>query len=104
MDLGSLNLFIKYLRNPLRFFGKVGIWFFVAGAAGCGWVAYRMLINRVPLIDLNVLVTVIFLLLVAGFQFVFLGLVASLIVKTGDRRGGTLASLEVFAGHRSDPS
>jgi hypothetical protein len=44
----------------------------------------------------NVLITVIFLLTVAGFQFLFFGMVASLIVRTGQRRGITLAPETVY--------
>lgn len=101
MDLISLNLFINHLTNPLRFFGKIGVWFFLLGGAGIAYAAYRMLADRVPFIDMNVMITAVFLFLVAGFQFVFLGLVAGLIVKTGDRRGGALAPLEVYSGQKS---
>ena len=92
MDLTSLNIFLKYLRNPLRFFGKIGIGFLFLGFLVACWIAYRMGIHRFPLIDLNILVTLVFLLWVAGFQILFLGLVASLIVKTGTRFGFTMAS------------
>lgn len=90
MDLSSLNLFLKYLRNPLRFFGRVGVWFHFLGLLVALWVGYRMVIDHTPLVALNVLVTLVFLLWVVGFQFLFIGLVASLIVRTGERRGITL--------------
>ena len=92
MDLSSLKLFLKYLRSPLRFFGKVGVWFFFLGSLAACWVVHQMFIEKTPLLDLNVLVTLVFLLWVAGFQFVFLGLVASLIVRTGERWGGYLST------------
>jgi glycosyltransferase involved in cell wall biosynthesis len=91
MDLFSLNLLLKYLRNPLRFFGKLGGLFLILGVVLAGWVGYRMIVTRAPLGEFNVLITMVFLLAVAGFQFLFYGLVASLIVKTGQRRGITLA-------------
>ena len=90
MDLSSLNLFLKYLRNPLRFFGKIGVGFHFLGLLAACWVGYCMFVDKVSLIDLNVLVTLVFLLWVVGFQFLFIGLVASLIVRTGERRGVTL--------------
>ena len=93
MDLSSLKLFLKYLKNPLRFFGRTGVWFFVVGILAALWVAYQMVFEKVSLSDLNVMVTLVFLLSVAGFQFLFLGLVASLIVKTGERRGGYLSTV-----------
>ena len=86
MDLSSLNLFIKYLRNPFRFFGKIGVWFFIMGLLELIWIGYYLFIKHTSLTDLNVLVTLFFLLWVAGFQFIFMGLVASLIVKTGNRK------------------
>jgi hypothetical protein len=90
MDLSSLNLFIKYLRNPLRFFGKVGFWFLLFGFICIGWVGYRLGVDHLPWSEMNVLITLVFLLLVAGFQFFFLGLVARLIVGTGERKGKTM--------------
>ncbi len=88
MDLSSLNLFIKYLKNPFRFFGKVGVWFFMLGLLESVWIGYYLFIKNTALADLNVLVTLFFLLWVTGFQFVFMGLVASLIVRTGNRKKG----------------
>ena len=93
MDLSSLNFFLKYLRNPLRFFGKIGLWLNFFALLGTLWTGYMMGIKQVPLMDVNVLLTLTFLLWVAGFQFLFFGLVAALIVKTGERRGVTLAPL-----------
>lgn len=93
MDLSSLNIFLKYIRNPLRFFGMIGFLFLFLGFLGTCWVGYHMVVNQLPIIDLNIPLTLVFLLIVAGAQFLFLGLVASLIVKTGKRHGYTLASL-----------
>jgi len=103
MDLSSLNLFLKYLRNPLRFFGKIGLWLNLFGLLGLLWAAYLVGVNNAQLVDVNVLITMTFLLWVAGFQFIFFGLVATLIVKTGKRRGVTLAPLfEGLKGNHHD--
>jgi glycosyltransferase involved in cell wall biosynthesis len=99
MDLSSLNLFLKYLRNPLRFFGKVGAAFFAFGIAASVWAGAR-LAGGAPLLDLNVAVTLVFLFFVAAFQWLFLGAVASLVVATGRRRGSGLAFIE----RRESPS
>ncbi len=93
MDLTSLNLLIKHLRNPLRFFGGMGAWFLAAGALMAGWIIWRVAGAGHSLQTLNIPVTLVFLLGVAGFQCLFLGLVASLIVKTGSRRGMTVSPL-----------
>ena len=100
MDLSSLNLFLKYLRNPLRFFGKMGALFIGLGLADVVFVGYRIFIDRTPIIDLNVLVTLGFLFWVMGFQFFFFGLLASLIVKTGERKGITLAPDRIMINGR----
>ena len=93
LDLTSLNLFLKYLRNPLRFFGMIGLFFFMLSFIGTLLVGYHMIAREVSFTAMNVPVTLVFLLWIAGFQFLFIGLIASLIVKTGDRRGTTLAPL-----------
>jgi len=87
MDLTSLNLMIKHLRNPLRFFGTVATWHLMAATLVVAWLLYRGLGVGLTLETLNVPVTLVFLLSVGGVQFLLLGLVASLIVKTGSRRG-----------------
>jgi glycosyltransferase involved in cell wall biosynthesis len=93
MDLSSLNFFLKYLRNPLQFFGKIGLYFSLFALGGSVWTGVLLGIKQVPLEEANVILTLTFLLWVAGFQSLFLGLVAALIVKTGKRRGVTLAPL-----------
>ena len=90
MDLSSLNIFLKYLRNPLRFFGKMGGLFISLGMVGLFWLAYQVGVKKMAYMELNVIVTLVFLILVMGFQSVFLGLIGSLIVKTGSRKGRTL--------------
>jgi hypothetical protein len=102
MDLASLNLFLKYLRNPLRYFGKISALFFGLGLLGIGWIVYQTGVIGTLLMDLNVSITLIFLLWVAGFQLLFLGLVASLIVKTGERLGRTLSAFLILDPKRGD--
>jgi glycosyltransferase involved in cell wall biosynthesis len=92
MDLSSLNLFLKHLRNPLRFFAGAGLVFFAVGAAASVWIAARGLNGGFPPESRNIAVTIVFLFLAAAFQWIFLGAVASLIVATGRRRGMGLAS------------
>ncbi len=90
MDMTSLYLFLKHLRNPLRFFGSMAMGFFCIAILLCVWIAYLIGFRRVPLIELNVLVTLVFLCFVAGFQWMFIGIVASLVVRTGNRKFGIL--------------
>ncbi|MBN2104172.1 glycosyltransferase family 2 protein [bacterium] len=97
MDLSSLNLFLKYLRNPMRFFGIVGGWMLTLGSVMGIYVIYNLWIKRVPVEYMNVLVTTVFLFWATGIQFMLFGLVASLIVRTGTRRGGSLSPFLTFA-------
>ena len=96
MDLSSLNLFLKHLGNPLRFFGNIGLQFSLAGTGFACWMGWQIFVKHIPPAELNVILTLVFLLWVTGFQFFLMGLVANLIVKTGDRRGRTLAQAAFF--------
>jgi len=97
MDLSSLNLFLKYLRNPMRFFGTIGGWMLTLGTVMGIYVIYGLWIKQVPVEYMNVLVTTVFLFWAVGIQFVLFGLVASLIVQTGTRRGSSLSPFLTFA-------
>ncbi len=104
MDLSSMNLFLKYLRNPVRFFGKIGIVFHLAAIVGSVWLVLHMLKYQTSLEMLNVPITMVFLFWVAGVQMFLFGLVGSLIVKTGDRRGATLSPFLTSNKKRSTSS
>jgi len=86
MDLTTLNFLMKYLHKPLQFFGAIGILLNVLGIVTLFWIACRLLIYKFPVIQLNILITVAFLLLAGGVQFFFFGLVTDLIVETGTRK------------------
>jgi len=89
MDLFSLNLFLKYLRNPMHFFGSLGV--ILNGFALLGTIGFLFTRASAGQAESNVLATLLFLIWILGFQFVSLGFVASLIVRTGSRRGQSLA-------------
>lgn len=96
MDLSSLNLFIKHLGNPLRFFGRIGLLFLFLAVLSTFWAGGLALDAHWRMAELNVLITLVFLLSATGFQFIFYGLIASLIVKTGSRKGRTLSAHLAF--------
>lgn len=102
MDLMSLTLLLKHLRNPLRFFGALGAWFLAAGLLSLVWVIYKITLADMNIINLNVPATLVFLFTAAGFQIMFLGLVASLVVKTGKRRGITVSPLVLDKNEEDD--
>ncbi len=86
VDLMAMNLFIRYLKTPLRFFGKIGSLFIVFGLFSILWMLYRIYLFNKPLIDINVLLISLFLFMVTGVQFFVWGLLADLIVRTGKRK------------------
>jgi glycosyltransferase involved in cell wall biosynthesis len=86
MDLTTLNLFLKYFKNPLHFFGLIGFgWIFSASVLG-GYLLVKAFQSSLPVEKANVLITLLFLLLVVGVQFLFFGLLAALIASTGEKR------------------
>lgn len=86
VDLMAMNLFIRYLKTPLRFFGKIGTWFLISGFISILWILYRVYLFNKPLIDVNVLLISVFLFMATGVQFFVWGFLADLIVKTGKRK------------------
>ncbi|MCI0493820.1 glycosyltransferase family 2 protein [candidate division KSB1 bacterium] len=86
VDLMAMNLFIRYLKTPLRFFGKIGSLFIGFGLLSILWMLYRIYLFNKPLIDINVLLISLFLFMATGVQFFVWGLLADLIVRTGKRK------------------
>ncbi len=86
MDLMSLHLFIRYLQHPAHFFGIIGAALIFLAMVLTGWMFYEVLMRSAPQEEFNNLLTIAFLFFTAGFQMFFVGLLAELIVKTGQRR------------------
>ncbi len=86
MDLTTLNLFLKYLRNPMHFFGTIGIVFNLFGVITLLYMFFSILVLRNTLEEVNVLLSTAFIFIAGGFQSLFFGLLANLVVKTGDRK------------------
>ena len=104
VDLMAMNLFIRYLKTPLRFFGKIGALFLGFGFISSIWMMYRYFINNKPLTDANILITTLFLFFTTGVQFFVWGLLADLIVKTGKRKSIYLTESPLKSkttGHKS---
>jgi len=86
MDLTTLRLLMRHLRNPLSFYFQFAFWTMLAAvlcsAAGC----YKVMHQHLPWSELNILFTLIVLLTATSLQFVFLGLIGRIIVESGSRR------------------
>ncbi len=90
MDLTTLNLFIKYLTRPVHFFGMLGFLFNTVGLFALLLCAYLILTGAYDFSGINVLGAFAFLILISGCQFVFYGLVANMVVKTGNKKNGQM--------------
>ena len=96
MDLTSMNLFIKYLGNPLYFFGKLGFLFNMFGIIALTSCIYLLMVGNNNLSNINVLISLAFLFIAAGCQFIFYGLIANLVVKTGEKRNQGIFNIIKF--------
>lgn len=90
MDLTTLNLFLKYLMNPTRFFGVLGFIFSLLGTIILSIMIYCVVVLNYPLEDINVLLAIAFLCYSSGFQLLFFGFIANMVVKTGDRNNNQI--------------
>ena len=87
MDLTTLNLLLKYLTRPVHFFGALTLLF--TGISICALLAFifSLITGKIPAPEeLNIQASFIVLMAAAGFNFLFLGLVAHNVVRTGEKR------------------
>jgi len=86
MDLITIRLLMKHLKNPLSFFANFAILCFAFGAFTFLDGFYKIVWQGAEFIDVNILVTLTVLLWATGVQFMLLGLVGKLIVESGSRK------------------
>jgi len=96
MDLTTLNLLLKYLTKPLHFFGALAMIFNTLGLGTLFYAAFNTLQNRLLTEELNVLMSLGFLLIAAGINFLLFGLIGNMVVKTGKKRDERLHEVAVF--------
>jgi len=96
MDLTTLNLLLKYLTKPLHFFGTLAMIFNALGLGTLLYAAFNALQNRLLTEELNVLMSLGFLLIAAGINFLLFGLIGNMVVKTGKKRDERLHEVAVF--------
>jgi glycosyltransferase involved in cell wall biosynthesis len=97
MDLATLNLLLKYLTKPMYFFGALTLLFNGLGLATLLYVGMEMAQNRLATEELNVLMSLGFLQIAAGINFLLFGLIANMVVKTGQKRDERLHEVTVFS-------
>jgi glycosyltransferase involved in cell wall biosynthesis len=81
LDLLALPFMLRFFNRPIRFFGGLGLIFGAAGSAVLGYLAYQRLvlersIGSRPLLGIGAL------LVLMGVQFVSLGLIGELVIRT----------------------
>ena len=77
LDLMTVRFLLGYSTKPLYFIGKYGLLACALGAVSLAWTVVKKLIWREPLYTDPFFLAAIFLFL-AGFQFLFFGLLAEL--------------------------
>ena len=90
MDLTTLHLFVKYLPKPVHFFGMLGLVSNLIGISALIKFASLAISGIHDPENINVLLSLAFLMLASGCQFIFLGLIASMVVKTGEKQNSKL--------------
>jgi glycosyltransferase involved in cell wall biosynthesis len=96
MDLTTLNLLLKYLTKPLHFFGALTLLFNALGIGTLLYSALRIAQERLSTEELNVLMSLGFLLIAAGINFLLFGLIANMVVKTGMKRDERLHEVVAY--------
>ncbi len=96
MDLTTLNLLLKYLTKPMHFFGVLTLLFNGLGLATLLYGGAQMAQSHLATEELNVLMSLGFLLIAAGINFLLFGLIANMVVKTGQKRDERLHEVVAF--------
>ncbi len=78
LDLLTLLFVNRYMRQPMHFFGLLGVLFSVVGSVICGWLAYLKIFYGEPLGNRPLLFLGILLILV-GVQFFSIGFLGEII-------------------------
>jgi glycosyltransferase involved in cell wall biosynthesis len=86
MDLTTIRLLMRHLRNPLSFFVKFSSGCMLASLACMTAGLYKIVFQGLPLSEVNILITLVILLSATSLQFLFLGLIGRMIVENGSRR------------------
>ena len=81
LDLLALPFMLKFFNRPIRFFGGLGVVFAAAGGVVLGYLGYARLvmhesIGRRPLLFIG------FLLAIMAVQFISLGLIGELVIRS----------------------
>ncbi len=70
-----------YMKRPLHFFGSIGLVHLLIGASGLFGLYIRKLLWGYPISDYLFLFIIVIFLMVAGLQFISIGLMSELIIR-----------------------
>ncbi|KAA3612252.1 MAG: glycosyltransferase [Calditrichaeota bacterium] len=86
MDLTTLNLLLKHLTNPVHFFGALTLIFNGIGFLSLLGFFVAWITKTLSPDEMNIQASLILLMLAAGANFLFFGLIAETVVRTGEKR------------------
>lgn len=104
LDIIAVKFLISYSRQPLRFFGLVGLLLGGAGFGILGILTFRKFFQGIPYAHHEPLFSLGILLTILGIQFISLGLIAELIVRTYyESQGKPIYSVKEILSSESSP-
>jgi glycosyltransferase involved in cell wall biosynthesis len=100
MDLTTIRLLMRHLRNPLSFFVKFSVACFLGSLLAFSIALNKVVVQNKSLSDVNILVTLVILLAATSVQFMFFGLIGRMIVESGSRRTFYQRATDIVRKHR----
>jgi hypothetical protein len=88
MDLLTIMFLRRYLRNPLHFFGLLGLVLMLCGAGVLGYFGIHWIVTGA--MRLRPLVLLSLGAVIMGIQFISIGLIGELVISAGPKSGYTL--------------
>lgn len=85
LDILALHFFHKYAKRPIHFFGEIGFASLLLGSGAFFWMLLLKYMNHVSFIQ-TPLPVLSALFLIVGFQFILMGLLAEILVRTSPAR------------------
>ncbi len=104
LDLLTVKFLMSYWTRPIQIFGLLGLCLGGAGALLAAVLSYQRIIQGVPLANRPILLLAVLLMLV-GFQFVSIGLLGEMLVRTyhESQRKPVYIIREIVSGGGSSP-
>jgi glycosyltransferase involved in cell wall biosynthesis len=100
MDLTTIRLLMRHLRNPLSFFVKFSVACCLGSLLAFSIALNKVMVQNKSLSDVNILVTLVILLAATSVQFMFFGLIGRMIVESGSRRTFYQRATDLVRTHR----